>query len=268
LQWKELAGLARYLHGFNYFLAKEPPMFLPNDVIQYAAPPRTLRVLWIDRARALAYTFELGLAHGQPQRASLQALADDVLARRARLLLQDPYAAPPPPPLLPQKHRDLQARAWAIVRSLQAELPALYDPRDRALLVAHCAEAHRVSRASVLRYLRRFWERGQTVDALLPDYGNSGARGKTRGASEGVKRGRPRKAGQPPGLNIDAATRATFRTAATRYRVTHPAFSRRGAYRQMLDEFYAGRDPGAVPSFGQFSYWLAKDGSGAGGPQR
>ena len=236
-------------------------MFLPNDVIQYAAPLRTFRVLWTDREHGIAYTYELGLTHALPRAVALQGLADDVLAQRARLLLDDPYAAPPAPALLPQKHRDLQAKAWAIVRSLQGELPALYEPRARAALVAQCAAAHGVSRPSVLRYLRRFWERGQTPDALLPDYSNSGARGKTRGANEGIKRGRPRKAGQPPGLNIDADTRATFRAAVARYRVTHPAFSRRGAYRQMLDEFYQGRDAGAVPSFGQFNYWLDKDGA-------
>jgi len=242
-------------------------MFLPNDVIQYAAPLRTFRVLWIDRAHGIAYTYELGLTHSQPRAVALQGLADDVLAQRARLLLDDPYAAPPAPALLPQKHRDLQAKAWAIVHSLLAEQPALYESRARAALVAQCAAAHGVSRPSVLRYLRRYWERGQTPDALLPDYSNSGARGKTRGANEGVKRGRPRKAGQPPGLNIDADTRATFRAAVTRYRVTHPAFSRRGAYRQMLDEFYQGRDPGAVPSFGQFNYWLDKDDSASFEPR-
>jgi len=242
-------------------------MFLPNDVIQYDDAGCAIRVLWIDRPRGLAYTFELDQAHGQPRCLPLQALADDVLAGRAHLLLQDPYAAPPAPALLPQKHRDLQARAWAIVSSLQAGVPALYEPRTRAAMVAQCAAAHGMSRPSVLRYLRRFWQRGQTPDALLPDYGNSGARGKTRGASDGVKRGRPRKAGQHPGLNIDAETRATFRTAVTRYRVTHPAFSRRGAYRQMLDEFYRGREPGAVPSFGQFSYWLDKDGGAGGAPR-
>jgi hypothetical protein len=238
-------------------------MFLPNDVIQCVAPAGALRILWIDQPRSRAWIYALGQANGQPQDMALQALADDVMAGRARLLLQDPYAAPPAPSLLPQKHRDLQARAWSIVCSLQASAPALYRPRERAALIAECAEAHGMSRPSVLRYLRRFWERGQTIDALLPDYGNSGARGKTRGASDGIKRGRPRKAGQPPGLNIDAATRATFRAAAIRYRVTHPAFSRRGAYRQMLDEFYREREPGSIPSFGQFSYWLDKDGLGA-----
>jgi hypothetical protein len=238
-------------------------MFLPNDVLQYVAPTRTLRVLWIDRQHALAYTFELGLAHSQPRTVALAALVEDVQAGRARLLLHDPYAAPPAPALLPQKYRDLQARAWDIVSALQAQAPALYQPRERALMVARCAEQHGMSRPSVLRYLRRFWERGQTVDALLPDYGNSGARGKTRGASDGIKRGRPRKSGQHPGLNTDAAMRTIFRAAVARYAATHQAFSRRDAYRQMIAEFYRDRAPGAVPSFGQFSYWLDKDGAPA-----
>jgi hypothetical protein len=234
-------------------------MFLPNDVIQYAVPVRTIRVLWIAPDRTLAYTFELGLPHSQPRAIALQALAEDVLSRRARLLTDDPYAAPAPPPHLPQKYRDLQARAWDIVGGLHAHVPALYQPRERAALTAACAAAHGMSRPSVLRYLRRFWERGQTIDALLPDYGNSGARGKTRGASAGIKRGRPRKSGDHPGLNTDAEMRATFRAAVARYTATHPAFSRRAAYRQMLQDYYRDRPPADLPSFGQFSYWLDKD---------
>lgn len=234
-------------------------MFLPNDVIQYAAPVRTIRVLWIDHDRTLAYTFELGVPHSQPRAIALALLADDVLALRARLLRDDPYAARPAPALLPQKYRDLQAKAWDIVASLQAHVPALYLPRERAALAAACAAEHGVSRPSVLRYLRRYWERGQTIDALLPDYGNSGARGKTRAVRAGVKRGRPRKSGDHPGLNTDAALRATFRAAVARYTALHVTFSRRAAYRQMLEDYFDGRPPAELPSFGQFSYWIDRD---------
>ena len=235
-------------------------MFLPNDVIRYAVPPRLIRILWIAPDRALAYAFELGQAHSQPRAVALHMLAADVLDGRAALLPDDPFAAPAPPPRLPQKYRDVQAKAWDIVASLQAHVPALYERRARAALVADCAVAHGVSPPSVLRYLRRFWERGQTIDALLPDYGNSGARGKTRGASAGVKRGRPRKSGDHPGPNTDAAMRATFRAAVARYAATHPEFSRRAAYRQMLQDYFRDRPPADLPSFGQFSYWLDKDG--------
>jgi hypothetical protein len=240
-------------------------MFLPNDVIQYAGPARVLRVLWIEREPGLAWTVDLGQGRSQPRQVSLRLLAEDVALGRARLLAQDPYAAPPAPAALAQKHRELQARAWEIVGSLHATAPALYRARERATLVAACAERHAVSRATVLRYLRRFWERGQTIDALLPDYANSGARGKTREARSGVKRGRPRKSDGHPGLNVDAATRTIFLAAMARHRAMHPAstFSRRAAYRQMLDEFYRGCAPEAAPSFGQFSYWLERDGAPA-----
>jgi hypothetical protein len=236
-------------------------MFLPNDVLHYTAPARHLRILWLDDGRDLAWCFELGAAHALPHAASLRALAADVAAARATLLALDPFAARPASPSLPQKYRDLQAKAWAIVSALQARAPALYDARERAALVADCALRHGVSRPSVLRYLRRFWERGQTVDALLPDYRNSGARGKTRGASAGVKRGRPSTTDAHAGLNIDAQLRATFRAAAARYAAMHGAVSRRAAYRQMLVDFYPGRAPAELPSFGQFNYWLNRDGA-------
>jgi hypothetical protein len=236
-------------------------MFLTNDVIQYAAPVRSVRVLWVEREHALAWVFELGQGRSQPRAVGLQALADDLVDGRARLLLHDPFAAAPAPAGLAPKHRALRDKAWEIVASLQAQAPALYRARERSAMVARAASQHGVSRASVLRYLRRFWERGQTADALLPDYGNSGARGRTRAASAGVKRGRPRKSGDHPGLNIDTPTRAIFRAAVARYQATHAVFARRGAYRQMLADFYCGCAPDAVPSFGQFGYWLERDGA-------
>jgi hypothetical protein len=240
-------------------------MFLPNDVLRYDAPAHTLRILWIDRASALAYCFELGLARALPHAVPLPELAGDVATGRATLLPTDPFAAPPAPASLPQKYRDVQAKAWAIVSALQERVPDLYQARARAALVAACADRHGVSKPSILRYLRRYWERGQTADALVPDYGNSGARGKTRGVSAGVKRGRPNATDGHRGLNIDADVRATFRAAVARHAAMHGAFSRRAAYRQMLEDFYPGRPPGDVPSYGQFSYWLNRDGTLAEG---
>lgn len=234
-------------------------MFLPNDVIRYTAPQRTVRVLCVEHARGVVWTFELGARHALPRAVPLPALSEDVFSGRARLLTDDPFAATAPETALPPRQRAQQAKAWDIVAGLQALAPALYLAHERAALVAQSAAAHGVSRPTVLRYLRRFWERGQTADALLPDYGNSGARGRTRAATAGVKRGRPRIDGGPPGPNVDDATRAVFLAAAARYRARHGKLARRAAYRQMLADFYRGHAPDAVPSFGQFSYWLGRD---------
>ena len=96
--------------------------------------------------------------------------------------------------------------------------------------------------ATVHRYLRRYWEGGQTQDALWPEESAAAGRGTRRST-------------------VDAApeVRSTFRMAVTRYAATHSAFSRRAAYRQMLEDFYPERTIDALPTFGQFNYWIDKD---------
>lgn len=234
-------------------------MFLHNDVIEYLDPPgHALRILWIDAVRSLAYVYPLRRIGATPRPVPLRVLVNDVNARRARLLLIDPCrvarAAAPS-----AKHLRLQVKAWAAVVALHRDLPQVYLPRPRAAMLAAYGAQHAMSGASVMRYLRRYWERGQTIDALLPDYANSGARGRTRSASAGIKRGRPGKAAIT-GPNADAAMRALFQAAAAHYATTHAQFSRPAAYRQMLLDHFSDCAPGAIPSYGQFNYWLERDG--------
>ncbi len=242
-------------------------MLLRNDLLHYLAPrPRTVRILWIDRAQTIAYTFELNARNAHPQLEPLKALVADVEQQRARLLPVDPYLVEADPGTLPASHLQLQARAWTIVSAMTAHEPALFQAQARGRLVAGYSALHGVSYPSVYRYLRRYWERGQNPNALLPDYKNSGARGKTRMASTNVKRGRPRKQAGHPGMNADQEVRHTFRAAVARYAATHAAFSRRGAYRQMLEDFFKAHEAGELPTFGQFNYWIEKDGRAPGPP--
>jgi hypothetical protein len=238
------------------------PMLLRNDLLHYAAPSAlTQRILWIDSERAIAYVYALGVRGAQPEIATLAALVADVKAQRAQLLLVDPYLPKRGDQPLPAKHLAVRARAWEVVSALTASEPAIYQPRQRGRLVHEVGSAFDVSHPTIYRYLRRYWERGQSADALLPDYGNSGARGKTRGFSVNVKRGRPRKNGAAPGLNTDVEIRRTFSDAVARYAATHAEFSRRGAYRQMIEDFFVAREPDNLPTFGQFNYWIEKDGT-------
>jgi hypothetical protein len=237
-------------------------MLLRNDLLDYAGErPHTLRILWIDTGARLAYTFELGLATASPCAASLDALIADVHQGRARLLPCDPWRTVrtiADPAALPPKYLSLRDSAWAIVHTLTRNEPGIFEASTRGRLIAACRAEHGVSHPTVYRYLRRYWERGQHPDALLPDYANSGAPGKTRRANADIKRGRPSKSGAA-GMNADAALRATMRAAAQRYAATHERFSRRAAYRQMIDDYF-GAGENAAPTYGQFSYWLERDG--------
>jgi len=244
-----------------------------NDLIEYAGPQRKVfRVLWVDDAGAAAYIFNVLPKTAEAQLARVAMLEADLAAGRAHRLADDPWPLPQQPLRRPAKHLQIRDRAWQVVRDLVAMEPAIYEPRRRGQLVMACMERHAVSHPTVYRYLRRYWQRGLSADALLPDYANSGARGKIRAVSEGVQRGRPRKAGAPPGVNADAAMRRIFRVAATRVQDSAAPFARRAVFDQMLRDFFHQRtietdtmrvQPGAqesaLPTYGQFSYWMDQD---------
>ncbi|RZT06197.1 Mu transposase, C-terminal [Duganella sp. CF402] len=252
-------------------------MLLRNDLLQYSQPsPRTIRILWIAPEQSHAYVFDVAARSAEVELVPLATLQADLRAGHACVLPADPYVMVVSQELLPAKHLQLRARAWDIIQGLVAQEPEIYEARLRGQMIAQATLQHGVSHPTVYRYLRRYWQRGQTPNALLPDYCNSGARGKVRQSSAGVKRGRPRKNGADtgPGLNADEEIRRTFRVATARYALANPKFSRLGAYQQMLRDFFVERridaDSGRVlsmphgsvkdvPTFGQFNYWLDHD---------
>jgi hypothetical protein len=252
-------------------------MLLRNDLLHYTHPsPRTVRLLWISPEQSHAYVFDVAALSAEVELIQLSALHADLRAGHASVLPADPYLMVVSQELLPPKHLQLRARAWEIIEALVAQEPGIYEARQRGQLIANATAQHGVSHPTIYRYLRRYWQRGQTPNALLPDYGNSGGRGKVRQSSAGVKRGRPRKNGSEagPGLNADEEIRRTFRVATARYAAANAKFSRLGAYQQMLEDFFVERQidadsgrvsatPGSVasevPTFGQFNYWLDHD---------
>lgn len=217
-------------------------MLIRNDVLLYAGPSsRAVRILWVDPSQTMTFTFALGVPGAWPILTALRVLEADVQNRRARLLLRDPYAARPPqlaPTLAQLAARD---RAGVVINALMCSSTAIFNAQERRRMVADVAAANGLSAATVHRYLRRYWEGGQTQDALWPE--EPAAQGSTRRGA----------------MQTAPEVRSTFRMAVTRYAETHSAFSRRAAYRQMLEDFYPERTIDALPTFGQFNYWIDKD---------
>lgn len=71
-------------------------------------------------------------------------------------------------------------------------------------------ERHGVTNQTVYRLLRRYWQRGMCRNALLPDYVNSGARGKRRKPNQ-AKLGRPRVVMEGKGSNVTPDIERIFR---------------------------------------------------------
>ena len=90
-------GLARSLHIFMHTELREKSMLTQNDVLEYTGMHgHMIRVLWIDRAQALAWTYRLASSSALPEPTSLHDLEDLLRGGGARRLLVDPFAAAPP----------------------------------------------------------------------------------------------------------------------------------------------------------------------------
>ena len=104
-------------------------------------------------------------------------------------------------------------------------------------------------------------------NALLPDYFNSGAKGKTRHVGE-KKRGRPRKNEDVlgTGINVTDDIARIFNIAINKFFNNSNRATLTSTYNQMIKEFFTDdvggeqviKDTSEIPTFGQFQYWFNK----------
>lgn len=251
-------------------------MLLRNDLLRYEDDDRTVRVLWLRADSAGAAIIEMSSEMALPSIVRVDALLQDVQEKRARLLNPDPYLVLAIETAVPDSHKAIRDNAWAIIKDLVNKEPDIYCRDQRGKLLRAAMAEHKITLKTLYRYLRRYWQRGQTPNALLPDYANSGGRGKER-KNTGKKRGRPRLYGDLQGVNVTSDIRQVFRVAIDRYYAeVGSKFTLKGAYDEMVRTFFSERrlDPESgeivhvphadyaqdgLPTVTQFRYWFEKD---------
>jgi hypothetical protein len=112
--------------------------------------------------------------------------------------------------------------------------PEFFLPKVRAKIINQIIEEHGSTKQTLYRMVRRYWQRGQVPNALLPDYKNSGAKGVKR-VAQNQKLGRPRKYMPGVGANVDDFTERLFRIAIDKYLLTNKGFSFPYAHRRFKD---------------------------------
>lgn len=259
-------------------------MLVKNMVLEWMSPngpARIERVLWTDAAATHAMTIhirdrgDLQDVDALPELRSWEEIDTAILKGQAKILDADPYAAP----LLlerqlTEKQRARRDRLWAAITPLvQPDDVAVFDRTKRGKLIAAVVRRTGLTRPTIYAALRRYWQRGMTANALVPDHDKCGGIGKPKAATT-WKRGRPRKSkeGAPPiiGINIDAAMQRIFETAFQKLFLEEKR-TLRGAYQRMLEVMlhrgYTRQHNHWVPvippeaerpSFEQFRYWCKK----------
>lgn len=244
-------------------------------LVWHPAEAQRERILWIDNRRLEVVSIQLDNAHAlpiqRPYREIERALANgqvQVEAANTQVSIQRLETD------IPANHRQRRDAAWTLIEPLVTQhLDALFEPEQRGRLLK--ARMHETGcRKKVLyKYLRRYWQGGQTKNALLPDYDRCGGPGKVHQAGT-AKRGRPsaNATGMTQGVNVDETVRAKFRQGIALFYETPQSRPLTEAYQRTLEAFFhegyevrqGVRVPilppsDQLPSFGQFRYWYAQE---------
>lgn len=229
------------------------------------------RLLWFNTTDVVVIDAESNRA--LPRFYPRQSLIDALLRAEVKVVESDEaQLLPRPDDLLTASQRQHRDQAWSVIRPLvEGHLPDLFIRQRRGKLVAAHAVETGVSKTTLYGYLRRYWQRGQIPNALVPDFQQCGGAGKRKAVSD-LKRGHPRHISSGLGVNIDAGIRQRFRQGVVRFYESGESQSLRDAYQRTLEHYfnhgYQMQDnvripvlPPAdeLPTFRQFRYWFKQE---------
>lgn len=112
-----------------------------------------------------------------------------------------------------------------------------FSSKIRSQRVEQVRQSGIASIATIYKLLRRYWQRGQKPNALLPDYNKSGAPGKSRSASGSKKIGRARQYGDGEGMKVTPDIKRLFRITIEKHILSKEAEKTTVAYRRFSDLF-------------------------------
>lgn len=217
--------------------------------IREDADPLIERVLWIDQFGKNAITIDISLKNTRAlPRVRTREEIDLVYASGGiRTLDTDPFAVlqQRPEEKIPATQRESRDTAWKIIEPLVHDMEAgqldkqgkIFDPKMRGPLIAACEKKKKV----VYKYLRRFWQGGQTKNALLPYFSNCGGGGKER-ENYTSKPGRPgplaRVSVEPIGVVINANAREYLRRGIKTFYLSGKEKTLTGAYNRTMETYF------------------------------
>ena len=241
-----------------------------NQLVSFVGEGRIERVLWIDIQRRGYILIDIASKNALPLyrlHAELETMAESELLK---FDAEDPFTYSVDENTVDPRYGAVRDKNWQKISSLVVQQPAIFLPSQRGSIITSLIAKTGESHVSLYRLLRRYWQRGMTPNAFLPDYAKCGGRGRDKGMSDKPRGRRP----TDPNIvvvNVDQDIRSIFRAAITRFYASKPVFDLAECYYAMLEDYFT--DPFVNPDHGrqelvvragsptlmQFRYWYGKD---------
>ncbi len=139
--------------------------------------------------------------------------------------------------------------------------PLFYIPKKRSEIISQIIQNQGSTKQTLYRLARRYWQRGQTPNSLIPDYINSGAKGSIRSTS-GKKIGRPRQYASGVGTTVNEHTSKLFSIVINKYLLTEKKLSFLYVHRkfqEMYKTFYPETPESEIPTTWQLKHFYNRE---------
>ncbi|GFZ33809.1 hypothetical protein CSC2_43350 [Clostridium zeae] len=242
-----------------------------NSVFKYENGER-MRIIEI--IEPFAYLVNIDAATSMPKKELITTIEDELESEKL-IQIKDPFSRMIEDKELSKIQIEKRDRDWEFVTKYIVLYKAeLLEKNNRTNKLEDISKQSGVSLTKVKKTLSRYWQRGMNKNALLPDYINSGGKGKEKKLSDS-KVGRPKRVDYNgeviEGINITEDVKRHFNFAINKYYRSKTKISLKEAYTLMLRDFYsdpykeAGElkyrvwDNGRIPTYDQFYYWFRKN---------
>ncbi|WP_057767782.1 Mu transposase C-terminal domain-containing protein [Cytobacillus praedii] len=243
------------------------PEIVVNDVIKDTQTNDRFRILWIDKQLGYCYLINIDDEKPTPFRYRLDNVIEELLNEQFIYVEDNFLSWRLARKGINEKDEQLRNNAWDTIKDIVKVEPDIYEKHKRGKLINQVEETGVATKKTILKYLRKYWQRGMVINCLLPDYVNCGNRGDY---DYKKKTGRPRNRGG--GINITDKLSELFKKYINKHYLNKKKPSLSFAYNMMLKEkFNKGyifdengkkrlrlEDEENIPTYAQFYYWFKK----------
>lgn len=247
-------------------------MITVNSVYKYSESNERIRV--IELIDSYAYIVNIDSSTSVPKKIDSNKLNEEI-ERNILLKISDPFLKFIEDKELTEIQISKREEDWKFINKyLKRFKYDLLNKETRTKALEDISKEEGLSIHKVKKCFSRYWQRGMNKNSLIPDYINSGGRGKSKNLTD-LKVGKPKKVNyygeQIIGINVKDETKKQFNLAINKYFRNNKKISLKEVYTLMLRDFYSDIyrengemkykvwDSNRIPSYDQFYYWFKKN---------
>jgi hypothetical protein len=251
-------------------------MFVINDIIcieEADGKKRMERIIWMDEGNVICYTIGIDKESTLPIKRMISSLLQLHKEHLLSFLDSDPYGfIYQEEELISEKSKNLRDTRWECIKDIVSQEPDVYEGDKRGPLIKAAIEKTGKSKRLLYKYLVQYWQRGNVKNALLPDYKESGGKGKEKTYKD-MKNGRRRKFEKVigEGIIITDEIKRIFGVSVQRFYHNAKKNPLATTYKLMLETFFISGhryengvkmpillEQDKLPTLRQFKFWYEK----------